>query len=72
VVLIALPFGALSGRRNVFVGVASSIFIFFAFFFLSQLGLTLGTAQVLPPWLAAWLPNLVFGGAALLFVMRVR
>ncbi len=72
VVLIALPFGALSGRRNVFVGVASSIFIFFAFFFLSQLGLTLGTAQVLPPWLAAWLPNLVFGGGALLFVMRVR
>jgi len=72
VVLIALPFGAMSGRRNVFVGVASSIFIFFAFYVLSLLGLSLGIAQWLPPWLAAWLPNLVFGGTALLFVMRVR
>jgi hypothetical protein len=36
VVLIALPFGALAGRRNVFVGVASSIVICFAYFVLVQ------------------------------------
>lgn len=72
VVLIALPFGAVSGRRNVFVGVASSIFIFFAFYVLSALGLALGTAGWLPPWLAAWLPNLVFGSAAFFFITRVR
>ena len=72
VVLIALPFGAASGRRNVFVGVASSIFIFFAFFVLSAVGLMFGTAGWLPPWLAAWLPNLVFGGLAFGFITRVR
>lgn len=72
VVLIALPFGAASGRRNVFVGVASSIFIFFAFFVLSALCLAFGTAGWLPPWLAAWLPNFIFGGAALLLIARVR
>ena len=32
VVLIAIPFGAASGRRNLFVGVAGSIFICFTYF----------------------------------------
>ena len=57
VVLIAIPFGAGSGRRNVFVGVASSIVICFAYFVLLQVGLALGTSGALPPWLAAWLPT---------------
>ena len=42
VVLIAIPFGAGSGRRNVFAGVASSIFICFGYFILMRLGLALG------------------------------
>ena len=57
VVLIALPFGAASGRHNVFVGVASGIFICFGYFIFLQLGLALGAGGQLPPWLAAWLPK---------------
>jgi lipopolysaccharide export system permease protein len=72
VVLIALPFGAPSGRRNVFVGVASSIFICFAFFILQRVGLSLGIGGMAPAWLAAWLPILVFGGAAIWLTSRVR
>ncbi len=72
VVLIALPFGAPSGRRNVFVGVASSIFIGFTYFVLLRLGMALGIGNHLPPWLAAWLPNLLFGGAGLWLTQRVR
>ncbi len=72
VVLIALPFGAASGRRNVFVGVASSIVICFAYFVLQQLGLALGTGGFIVPWLAAWLPNIVFGLGGLLMTARVR
>ena len=72
VVLIALPFGAPSGRRNVFVGVASSIFICFIYFIVQQTGLTLGTGGKLPPLIAAWLPNLLFGGTGVLMTMRVR
>jgi lipopolysaccharide export system permease protein len=72
VVLIALPFGAASGRRNIFVGVASSIFICFTFFVLLQLGLALGTGGYLPAWLAAWFPNLTFGLAGLWLTARVR
>lgn len=72
VVLIAIPFGAASGRRNIFVGVASSIFICFGFFVLLQLGLALGAGGKLPAWLGAWLPNLVFGTAGLWMTARAR
>ena len=72
VVLIATPFGAASGRRNVFVGVASSILIFFAYYVLQQFALALGAGGSLPSWLAGWFPNLVFGLTGLWLTARVR
>jgi len=72
VVLIAIPFGAASGRRNLFVGVAGSIFICFAFFVIQQVCLALGSGGHLPAWLAAWLPNLIFGATGLVLTARVR
>ena len=72
VVLIAIPFGGGSGRRNAYVGVASSIVICFAYFILMRVGLALGTGGRLTPWLAAWLPNLFFGGGAGLLIARMR
>ncbi len=72
VVLVAIPFGAAGGRRNVYVGVASSIVICFVYFVLLQLGLALGTSGRLPAWLAAWFPNLSFGLAGLWLTARVR
>jgi lipopolysaccharide export system permease protein len=72
VVLIAIPFGASSGRKNVFAGVASSIFLCFGYFILLRLGLALGTRGTLPPFMAAWLPNLVFGGSSILFIRKTR
>ena len=72
VVLIAIPFGAASGRRNLFFGVAGSIFICFGFFVVQQFSLAFGCGGYLPAWLAAWLPNLLFGGVGLLLTARVR
>ncbi len=72
VVLIAIPFGAASGRRNAFVGVASSLVICFAYYVLQQVGLSFGTSGWVPSWLGAWLPNLCFGLAGLWMTMRVR
>jgi len=72
VVLIAAPFGAATGRRNVFVGVASSLVICFVFFVLQQFGIALGTGGYLPSWLAAWFPNISFSLAGLLMMARVR
>lgn len=65
VVLIALPFGAIGGRRNAFVGVAGSIFICFVFFVLLKFGLALGTGGYAPPWVAGWLPNIFFGATGI-------
>jgi lipopolysaccharide export system permease protein len=72
VVFIAVPFGAPSGRRNVFVGVASSIFIGLAYLFVQKLGMTFGTSNHLPPLLAGWLPNGLFAGLGVWLMTRVR
>lgn len=61
VVLVALPFSLQGGRKNVFVGVASSIVICFCFFLLNEVSLALGAGGYVSPWLSAWLPNLLFG-----------
>lgn len=72
VVLIAVPFGALPGRRNVFVGVASSIFICFVFFVARDLTLALGSGGHVPAWVAAWAPNAFFAVSGLTLMWRVR
>ena len=72
VVFIAIPFGAAPGRRNLFFGVAGSIFICFAFFILQQVGLALGMNGYMPPWLAAWLPNLFFAALGIYLTLRIR
>jgi len=72
VVLIALPFGARAGRHNVFVGVASSIFICFAYFILQRISFALGVGRYLPPVVAAWLPNVICGGTGLVLLARAR
>jgi lipopolysaccharide export system permease protein len=72
VVLIALPFGTRAGRHNVFAGVASSIFICFGYFILQRISFALGAGRHLPPIWAAWLPNIVCGGAGLLLLARAR
>lgn len=72
VVAIALPFGAATGRRNVFVGVASSIVICFVYFVLQQLALALGSGGYLPGWVAAWSPNAFFAVGGLLLTWRTR
>jgi lipopolysaccharide export system permease protein len=72
VVLIAVPFGAAPGRRNVFVGVASSIFICFVFFITKELTLALGGSGYVAPWIAAWSPHVLFGATGIGMMWRVR
>jgi lipopolysaccharide export LptBFGC system permease protein LptF len=72
VVLIALPFGAAAGRRNVYVGVASSIVICFTYYVLAQVGLALGAGGYIWPVLAAWMPNLFFAALGTFLIYQVR
>ena len=72
VVLIAIPFGAPAGRRNLFFGVAGSIFICFAYYVVQSTSMAFGMDGLLPGWLAAWLPNILFGGLGVWLTTRVR
>lgn len=72
VVMIAIPFASLSGKRNVFVGVASSIVFCFAYFILQRFGLALGINGTLPPWLAAWGPNLSFAALGIGLAWKLK
>ena len=72
VVLIALPFGAAPGRRNIFVGVAGSIVICFAYFVLMEVSLAAGASGNMPAWLAGWLPNIAFTSIAIWLISRAR
>jgi lipopolysaccharide export system permease protein len=73
VAVVALPFGAgANSRRNVLVGVASSIFIVFTYFIFLRVGLALGTGGYVPPWLAAWAPNIIFGAAGLCSTWNIK
>ena len=72
VVIIAIPFAAPSGRRNLFYGVAGSIGLGFIYFVVQRFGFALGQKGAVTPWLAAWLPNLGFALTGLLLTARVR
>ena len=72
VALIAIPFGAAPGRRNLFYGVAGSIFICLTYFVLQRVSLAFGSSGEWPAWLAAWLPNLFFGFSGIALMMRIR
>ncbi|HEX3627929.1 MAG TPA: LptF/LptG family permease [Verrucomicrobiae bacterium] len=72
VALIAIPFGATPGRRNLFFGVAGSIFICFVYFILQRVSFLFGSSGAWPAWLAAWLPNLVFGITGIFLMSRIR
>jgi len=70
VILLALPFGLLPGRRNVMVAVGLAIGLAFGFLFLTRLSLALGTGGHLPGWLAGWLPMVLFGGGGCFMIRR--
>ena len=72
VVFIALPFGVASGRRNVYVGVASSILICFGYYVLAQFTIVFGASGSVWPALAAWMPNLFFAILGFVLIFRVR
>jgi len=69
---LAVPFAVSGVRVNPAVGVSKSIGLFVGFWILTMLGNQLGEQATLAPLAAAWLPNIVMGGAALWFLWRER
>jgi len=60
VVFIAAPLGIGYSRRGIVANVAAAILLVFAMNFLTHLFLALGEGERVPPFIAAWTPNIVF------------
>ncbi|MFH0883257.1 MAG: LPS export ABC transporter permease LptG [bacterium] len=60
IILFGVPVSAVRRRSGVIFGVTLSLLITFVYFGLTQVGKVLGYKDVLGPFLAAWLGNIVF------------
>lgn len=72
VVGLAIPFALAGVRVNPMVGVSKALGLYGCYFALDRIGFALGSQLILPPMLAAWLPNLVGLGVAFWFCRRVN
>lgn len=70
--LIGVSFGLRTGKAGVMLWVGACIPMGFLYWMLLSLGFALGRGGALPPLIAAWLPNLVFGTAGLVSLWRLR
>jgi LPS export ABC transporter permease LptF/LPS export ABC transporter permease LptG len=70
--LIAVPFAVTTGRRGAMYGIGAGIVLALAYWTMISVFAALGTAGLVPPMLAAWAANLIFGAAALYLLFTVR
>lgn len=71
-VVLAVPLGLRVSRRGPMMSVGVAMGLVVAFFILMKLSLPLGYGGRVPPFLAAWLPNVIFGGIGLVLLARAR
>lgn len=67
---LAIPFALYVGRGGLAVSLAASVGIGLAYLILYAAGVGLGDLGRIEPWLAAWLANMVFAGAAFALMLR--
>jgi lipopolysaccharide export system permease protein len=72
VTLMGLPIGAHTGRKGAFQGIASAIGLFFLFYVLINIGMTIGKKGAMTPWMAVWLPNFIFLALGIFLIRRMR
>ncbi len=70
--MIAIPFGFLVGNRGAMTGIGSSIVIAIAYLGTQPLFEKIGDFGLLPPAMAAWSPDVVFGLIGLYLLLRMR
>ncbi len=72
-IAIAIPL-AVRFKRGGGLGVmfAIGVGLGFTFFILDGLSVTLGELGMVPPWMAAWMPALIFGSMAGIMISRVE
>jgi LPS export ABC transporter permease LptF/LPS export ABC transporter permease LptG len=71
-VLVAIPFALQWPRGGRVIGIALAIAIAMGYWLVSSLALSFAKADLLPPLLAAWTPNIVFAGLGVSLFLRAR
>jgi LPS export ABC transporter permease LptF/LPS export ABC transporter permease LptG len=72
VTLLAVPFSLTMGRKGALSGIALSIGIAIVYWSISYLFEAMGNLSQLPPLVAAWSPDLLFGLGGVYLLLRVR
>jgi LPS export ABC transporter permease LptF/LPS export ABC transporter permease LptG len=70
--LIAVPFGVTTGKRGAMYGVGVGIALALVYWTAISVFAAFGVAGLIPPLLAAWAPNLLFGASATYLLLTVR
>ena len=70
--LVALPFAFRLGRQGALYGVGIAIMLGIVYYVVISIFVTLGQSEALPPLIAAWSPNVLFGMLALYLFLGVR
>lgn len=69
---IAVPFAVTTGKRGAMYGVGIGIVLALTYWTAISVFAAFGASGVMPPTLAAWAPNLLFGASALYLLLTVR
>ncbi len=72
VTLLGIPGGVHTHRQGALTGILTAIFFLFIFYTLLQAGNYLGKRLIIPPWLGAWFPNMVFLITSLFMIRRLK
>ena len=70
--LLAVPFGAATGRRGTLYGIGLGIVLALSYWIVMSLFVALGKSGLLAPWLAAWSPNIIVLGASAFMFLTVK
>ncbi len=70
--LLAIPFAVTTGRRGALDGIGVGIVLAIVYWTTFILFTAIGSGGLLPPLLAAWASNILFGAAAGYMILKVR
>ena len=70
--LIGVPFAVTTGSRGALYGVGAGIVLAFSYWTVLSVFGAIGSAGLLTPALAAWSPNVLFGGTAAYLLLTAR
>ena len=70
--LIAVPFAVTTGKRGALYGIGVGIVLALVYHTAGSVFAAFGAGDLIPPLLAAWAPNLLFGAAAAYLLLTVR